>query len=386
MKHLEPSVYLDYAASAPLDSRALQEMLPYLTSEHGNASSLHACGRRARAAIDLARDRVAALMHCEPGEICFTSGGTEADNLAVLGAALRAPEMRRSIVISSIEHHAVLNPARRLAQLGYSVSEIPVSRDGALDLRVAQSLINDRVALVSVMTANNETGQLLPVRKIARMARAAGALMHTDAVQAAALRRLDPDDDGLDLVSISAHKMCGPKGAGALRARRGVRLEPILYGGAHERERRAGTENVAAIAGFGKAAEMALTGRSEHVSAVEAAREAFVEGLGDLSGLTLNAGSQPRLPSILNYAIAGVDAELLLIRLDAMGIAISSGAACASGSREPSHVLVAMGLSGQELASSVRVSFGWASDPDSCREAGRVLAETVREMRDVSAA
>ncbi|MEJ5297779.1 MAG: cysteine desulfurase family protein [Armatimonadota bacterium] len=390
MLPFEPPVYLDYAASTPPDSRVLEEMLPWLSSEFGNASSTHSFGRRARAALDLARDRVAALLHAKPAEICFTSGGTEADNLAVIGAALAAPPERRRVVISAVEHHAVLHAAASLTRFGFEVCHIPVNSSGHLLIEQAARLIDRNTALVSVMLVNNETGVVMPVAKVARLARKAGALMHTDAVQAAGLLRLDPADLGVDLLSISAHKIYGPKGAGVLWVRKGVQLVPVIHGGAQERERRGGTENVAAIAGFGRAAQIALEERQQIVEAVEAARDAFLEGFASLRDYPLHCEAARRVASILNIHFPGLESELFLMRLDTMGIAASSGSACASGSQEPSHVLKAMGCPEPEVKCSVRFSFGRTLDPETARRAGTAVREVAREMlsrlRDLSPA
>jgi len=390
MPAFDPPVYLDYAASTPLDSRVLEEMLPWLASEFGNASSTHSFGRKARAALDLARDRVAALLHGQPAEICFTSGGTEADNLAVIGAALAAPPERRRVVISAVEHHAVLHAAESLTRSGYEVCRIPVNSSGHLLLEQAARLIDRSTALVSVMLVNNETGVVMPVAKVARLARRAGALMHTDAVQAAGLLRLDPHELGVDLLSISAHKIYGPKGAGALWVRKGVKLAPVIHGGAQERERRGGTENVAAIAGLGRAAQIALEERQQIVDAVQAARDAFLEGFGPLRDFPLHGAAARRVCSILNIHFPGLESELFLMRLDTMGIAASSGSACASGSQEPSHVLKAMGFPDSEVKCSVRFSFGGTLDPRTALRAGCAVREAAGEMleriREISSA
>ena len=382
----DPPVYLDYAASTPLHPAVLQEMLPYLSDVYGNASSQHSHGRAARAAVDLARDRVAALLHTQAARICFTSGGTESDNLALLGTVPGFPADRRAVVVSALEHHAVLRTAERLRTLGLEVRVIPATADGGVDLQRAQDLIDPSVAFVSLMYANNETGALLPVKRVAAMARGAGALMHTDAVQAGGIARLAPESLGVDLLSLSAHKMYGPKGVGVLWVRRGLKLAPLISGGAQERERRAGTENVPAIVGMGCAAELALQERPAWLSATIASRDAFLEGLGGLDGVCVQASGISRLPGILSLTIAGVSAELLVMRLDGMGISVSTGAACASGSAEPSHVLRAMGLSGEQVRSTIRVSFGRTSDPAACRAAGETVAWAVQEMRALAEA
>ncbi|MEI6916078.1 MAG: cysteine desulfurase family protein [Armatimonadota bacterium] len=381
MSIFDPPVYLDYAASTPLHHRVLEEMLPFLSSGYGNPSSTHQFGRRARGAIDDARDSVAQLLHADASEICFTSGGTEADNLAVFGSVLSADPSRRRVVVSAIEHHAVLHAANRLSDMGFEVQYAPVTRSGNVDLNAISALIDEQTVLVSVMLANNETGVVLPVKKIARIAKAAGSLMHTDAVQAAGLINIDPKDLGVDMLSISAHKFYGPKGVGALSVRRGVKLTPLLYGGAQERERRAGTEDVAAIVGMGAASRLALAERNQWRDTVNQARQAFQDEFDTLAGISLHGETEKRLPNILNYGLSGVSAELLTMRLDALGIAISTGAACASGSLEPSHVLTAMGFDKDEVNSSIRISFGRDSGTDVAGQAAKLIAKTILHLR-----
>lgn len=375
------TLYLDYAASTPLHPEALQEMLSLLSGTGGNPSSTHSFGRRARGCIDLARDRVAALLEAESSEITFTSGGTESDNLAIFGAALNAPPDRRRVVVSASEHHAILNPAHRLAEMGFDVQFIPILPSGEIDLDAASQLIDETTALVSVMLVNNETGVIQPVKKIVRLAERVGALVHTDAIQAALFNFCKPKDLGVSLLSISAHKFYGPVGAGALWVRRGVKLKPVLYGGAQERQRRAGTENLPALAGMGKAAELTLQHREDWLRAATSSAEAFSKTAGSSDYCIQNAAQARRIPTILNYHLPGVDAELLTMRMDNLGVAISTGSACASGSLEPSHVLLAMGMSEAEARSCIRVSFGRESSPDTSAQAAELILTEAGRMR-----
>lgn len=374
-------LYLDYAASTPMHPEALQEMLPLLGGAGGNPSSTHSFGRRARGYVDLARDRLAALLEAESSEITFTSGGTEADNLAIFGAVLNAPDSRRRVVVSAIEHHAVLNPAHRLSEMGFDVQFIPILPSGEIDLDAAAALIDDNTALVSVMLVNNETGVIQPVKKIVRLAERVGALVHTDAIQAALCNFCKPKDLGVSLLSISAHKFYGPPGAGALWVRRGVKLKPVLYGGAQERERRAGTENLPCLAGMGKAAELALEHREAWQQAAASAAGAFSQVMDAAPLPVLNSRQARRVPNILNYRLPDVDAELLVMRMDSLGMAISTGSACASGSLEPSHVLQAMGMAESEARMCIRVSFGRDSQPEQCRNAAELILTEAGRMR-----
>jgi cysteine desulfurase len=345
--------YLDANATTPLDPRVREAMLPYLSDEFGNASSVHRWGQRARAAVDEARERVARALGCEPAEIVFTSGGTEADNLAVKGAFLALRERGGGIVVSAVEHPAVLEAAGALRPLGARITVTPVRGDGTLDLEaLARACAEPGTVLVSAMWANNETGVLFPVDEVARIAHANGALYHCDAVQAAGKVALDVRACGADLVSVSAHKIHGPKGAGALYVRRGVKLSPLFSGGHQERGRRGGTENVAALVGFAAALDLAVL--EERVRAM---RDRLERALVELvPGARVNGAGAPRAGNTLNLCFEGVEGEALLAALDLEGIAASSGSACSSGSLEPSPVLLAMGVPREIARGALRLS------------------------------
>lgn len=350
--------YLDHNATTPMDSRVVDAMLPYLGGPAGNASSLHRFGRMARDAVEHARAQVAALIGCQASEIIWTSGGTEANNLAIKGMAASLTAER--ILYGATDHPAVMETAESLAGQDTQVEAIKMNGDGLIDFAsFERQLEQGPVDLVSVMRANNETGVIQDVKSIARRAQAAGALVHVDAVQACGKIPLDMAALDADLVSVSAHKINGPKGAGALILRSHVDLFPTQHGGAQERKLRGGTENVAAIVGFGEAAEIAkaeLSSRAEHCLALRGALE---QQLAAFPAATIfGAGAPERLPNTVQFGIQGWDGEALLMALDRAGYAVSSGSACASGSGEPSHVLLAMGYEPDVAKSAIRVSFG----------------------------
>lgn len=350
-------VYLDHNASTHLDPRVLEAMLPYLSGPAANASSLHRYGRIARDAVERARVQVASMVGCQPQSLIWTSGGTEANNLAVKGTAATMPVGRA--LYGATDHPAVMEAAESLARAGWKVEAIAVDAQGIVDsIRLRAQLEAGGVRLVSVMRANNETGVIQDVAALAPLAHAAGARMHVDAVQAAGKIHLDMDTLGCDLLSVSAHKIYGPKGIGALAVRAGVELAPIQHGGAQERGLRGGTENVAAIVGFGEASELAmaeLDARTAHLLNLRVRLEA---GLRAIPKLLIFAERSPRLANTVQFSVAGWDGEALLMALDRKGFAVSSGSACASGSGEPSHVLLAMGYDRVTAKGAVRVSLG----------------------------
>jgi cysteine desulfurase len=374
-------IYLDHNATTPLDPRVFEAMRPWLEEGFGNASSLHFFGQRARAAVEEARTRVAALIGAGPAEIVFTSGGTEADNLALRGAMAAAPEGRRKVVVTAIEHHAVLNTAKALGAEGFAVEVARVTPEGRLDLEDLEARLDDTTAVLSVMLANNETGALQPVTEAAALARARGALVHCDAVQAAGKVPVDVSELDCDLLSLSAHKIYGPQGVGALYVRRGTSLKALLRGGSQERNRRAGTENVAGALGFGRAAEIARADLGGEAARLAALRDRLETRLLPIPGARLN-GAGPRLPNTSNVSFDGADAEALLVALDLCGIAVSTGAACAAGAAEPSHVLVAMGLSPERVQASLRFSLGRATTERAIDHAAAAVVEAVRAQRD----
>ncbi len=375
-----PRVYLDHNATTPLDPRALEAMLPFLREDYGNPSSLHRFGQRTRAAVEQARAEVGALVGADPAEIVFTASGTEADNMALRGAAARAKPPRSAVVCSAIEHHAVLNTARALRDEGRPVAIARVGADGVLDLDDLAAKVDEATVVVSVMLANNETGVLQPVAQAARIARARGALVHCDAVQAAAKVPIDVKSLDVDLLTVSAHKIYGPKGVGCLFVRRGTPMAPLVRGGAQERNRRAGTENVPGIVGFGAAAAVAREALEADAVAVASLRDRLETRLLAIPGARRN-GDGPRVPNTTNVSFDAVDAEALLVALDLEGVAVSTGAACAAGGVEPSHVLRAMGQPPERVQSSLRLSLGRGTTQEDVDHAADVIRDVVSRMR-----
>jgi cysteine desulfurase len=366
------TIYLDHAATTPLSEAARAAMEPYLGDRYGNASSVHAPGREARKAVDEARERIASAVGARPEEIVFTSGGTEADNLAIKGGAWHAREQGRDgIAVGSIEHHAVLDPARWLARQGFRVTEVGVDSSGVVRLDALADAVDSKTGIVSVMWANNEVGTIEPVAECARVAREAGALFHTDAVQA--LPWVGVQAGVADLMSLAGHKIGGPKGVGALVVRRGVKIQPLMHGGGQERDVRSGTYNVAGIVGFGAAVSEWVAKRAAHAERVRALRDALRERLlGALDGIRVNGHSEERLANNLHVCIGGIDGESLILLLDAAGIAASQGSACSSGAAEPSHVLAAMGVPREAARGALRLTLGpetTATDVDAAASA-----------------
>lgn len=353
-------VYLDYAATTPLDPRVCDAMQPYLTYVYGNPSSLHSFGQAARRAVMRAREQTAALIGAQPDEIYFTSGGTESDNWAVRGIAeeRRAAGGGAHIVISAVEHAAVRAACRCLERCGFSVTEVAVNGQGRVDPTDVEAALRADTALVSIMTANNEVGTLQPIQEIGDRVRAHGIPFHTDAVQAAGHIPLDVNVLQVDALSFSAHKFCGPKGVGALYLRRGTKFAPLLYGGAQERDSRAGTENVAALVGCGHAAELARAEMAAEAQRLRDDTEHLRTMLGAVDGIAFYGAQTERLAGILNFGIEGFGQDTLLIRLDLAGFAVSAGSACSAGAAHASHVLRAMGLSEAEARRAIRVSIG----------------------------
>ena len=356
--------YFDHNATTPVDPEVVEAVVRALREEFGNPSSVHHFGQRAKAVLDEARSSVAALIGAEPAELVFTSGGTEADNLALRGAAeaLEASG-RRHIVTSSVEHEAVLNTVKALTKRGWTASVLPVDASGIIATSALAAVITRETALVSVMHANNEIGTIQPIADLAAIAHEPGALFHTDAVQSAGKIPVDVKALGVDVLSVSAHKFNGPKGAGALWIRRGARLVPTMTGGKHERNRRGGTENVPGIAGMGVAARLARAKLPTDAARLAALRDRLENGiLTQVAGTAVNGALTPRVPNTTNISFDGVEAESLLIGLDLEGFAVSTGSACSSGTLEPSHVLRAMGLPAHRTQNSIRFSLGLGND------------------------
>jgi cysteine desulfurase len=387
-------IYLDHNATTPVHASARDAMVRTLTQEDfGNPSSVHYYGQRAKSSVDDARGAVAALIGADPGDLIFTSGGTESDNLALRGALdARAAEhgRRRHLVTSAIEHEAVLNTARALEKQGWPVTIVPVGSSGVVDPADIARAVTEETALVSLMHANYEVGTIQPILDAAAIAKNAGAWFHTDAVQSAgklpiAAREWAPI--GVDLIAISAHKFGGPKGIGALWIRRGVKLSPTATGGRHERNRRAGTENVSGIAGFGAAAAAARESLAAHADGVARLRDRLESSiLASIPGTVVNGDAARRLPNTSNISFEGVEAESLLIALDLEGIAVSTGAACSSGTLEPSHVLKAMGLPHPRTKNSLRFSLGPENTADEIDRVADVLPALVDKLRRLSRA
>jgi cysteine desulfurase len=353
-------IYFDHNATTPVDPTVVEVASKTLAVEFGNASSVHHFGQRAKNLLDEARSAVASLVGAEPAEIVFTSGGTESDNFALRGVAeALEPTGRRHLVASSIEHEAVLTTLKALARRGWSVTLLPVDATGIVRPEALEAALTETTALVSVMHANNEIGTIQPIADLARIAHARGALFHTDAVQSVAKIPVDVRTLGVDLLSLSAHKFNGPKGAGALWIKRGTRVTSILTGGKHERNRRAGTENVPAIAGMGAAARLAAAKLPTEGPRLAALRNRLEESvLAAVPGSATNGQREPRVPNTTNISFDSVEAESLLIALDLEGVAVSTGSACSSGTLEPSHVLRAMGLPTPRTQNSIRMSLG----------------------------
>ena len=378
-------VYLDNNATTPVLPEVLEAMRPYFAERFGNASSIHHHGQETRAAVERARESVAALLGCRASEVVFTSGGTEADNLAIFGLVRPGDH----VITSTIEHHAVLNACKHLAANGCEVTYIPVDGRGIVDPADVKRAIRPNTKLISVMFANNETGVVQPVAEVGKIAAEAEVYFHTDAVQAAGKVALDVNQIGCDLLTISGHKLHGPQGVGALYVRKGTQLEPMLHGGSHERSRRAGTENVPGIVGLGKAAELARAGldrsneRGDDLK-MAAARDRLERELLEIEATGLNGKYAPRVPNTTNIYFDGIEGEALVIALDLKGLAISTGAACSSGAIEPSHVLIAMGLRPERAKASIRFSLGKQNTPEDVDFALGLIPETVARLRELS--
>ncbi|MDO9556092.1 MAG: cysteine desulfurase family protein [Coriobacteriia bacterium] len=358
---MDRTVYLDYAATTPVDENVLEAMMPFFSERYGNANSLYALGRDAYTAFEDARERVAALMGAtHPGEVIFTSGGTESDNTALIGLATAGGRIKGHVIVSAFEHHAVLAPAEWLGKHGFTVTEVSPRTDGLIHPEDLQAAMREDTVLVSVMHGNNEIGTIQPLRALADIAHAGGALMHTDAAQTLGKIDFDVNDLGIDAASFSSHKIYGPKGFGALYLRKGTRIAPYMMGGGQESKRRSGTQNVAGAVGFARALEIMDAERATEAPLLAALRDRIVEGvLGRLELTSLNCcETKARLPHIANFIIKGVEGEAMLLHLDAKGIAVSTGSACSSGSLKPSHVLLAIGCPQEFAHGSLRVSLG----------------------------
>ncbi|ADQ41217.1 cysteine desulfurase NifS [Caldicellulosiruptor acetigenus I77R1B] len=378
-------IYFDHAATTPLKKEVLDEMMPYLTEQYGNPSTIYKLGREAKKAIELARERVAKALNADIQEIYFTSGGTESDNWALKGVAFANKDKGKHIITTTIEHHAVLHPLKYLEGLGFEVTYVPVEPNGIVDPQRIKEAIRDDTILISVMLANNEIGTIQPVKEIAKIAKEKGIIVHTDAVQAVGQIPVDVKDLGVDLLSLSAHKFYGPKGVGALYIRKGTKIHPFSHGGAQERNRRAGTENVAGIVGLGKAIELATQSLSEYAAKLQKLRDKLIDGvLSKIDYVRLNGDRNQRLPNNANFSFEFIEGESLLLMLDMKGIAASSGSACTSGSLDPSHVLLAIGLEHEVAHGSLRITLGEDNTEEDIDYLLEVLPEIVSRLREMS--
>jgi cysteine desulfurase len=375
-------IYMDANATTPLLPEVLEAMRPYFSERFGNASSVHSFGQQARSAVEQARVRVAELIHCRPAEIVFTSGGTESDNLALFGATRPGDH----IITTAIEHHAVLHAAEHLAQCGREVTVLPCDADGVVSAESVRRALRPNTRLISVMLANNETGAIQPVAEIAKIAAEAGALFHTDAVQAVSKLPLDVAALGCHLLSFSGHKIHAPQGVGVLFVRKDTKIEPLFYGGTHERQRRAGTENVVGIVGLGKAAEIARAGLTDgSVARIAALRDRLErEILARVDQAGVHSGSVARVPNTTNLWFDHVEGEALVIALDLKGLAVSGGSACASGASEPSHVLTAMGIAAARARASLRFSLSKLTTEQDVDAAIQLVPQAVAHLRELS--
>src|SRR5690606_3318508 len=379
------SVYLDNNATTQVDPAVVERMNDYFGENFGNASSVHSFGQRARAGLEEARRQVASLIDASPAEIIFTGGGTEADNLAIKGVALARQEKGKHLITSRIEHPAVLRTCESLERDGFEVTYLDVGSDGAVDPGQLEQSLRDDTILVSIMFANNETGVIQPVEEMAPLGRERGIYFHCDAVQGVAKASLPVDRFPVDLLSISAHKFHGPKGVGALYVRKGTPLQPQMRGGSHERRMRAGTENVPAIVGFGQACQLAAERMEDFVRRVSILRDRLENGiLNAIEGVRVNGAGQRRLPHVTNISFEGIEGEALLVALDFQGIAVSTGAACASGSISPSHVLAAMGLPDRWIRGSIRFSLSRLTTEEEIDYVLDVLPGIVQRMREMA--
>lgn len=377
-------IYLDHAATTPVSEPVLEAMVPFFSKCWGNASAVYGTGREARKAVETARRQVAAAIGAEPGEICFTSGGSESDNQAILGAAFALKDKGKHIITTAVEHPAVLNSCRWLEKQGYTVTRLLPDREGRIDPALVRDNIREDTILISVMTANNEIGTIEPVREIGVLAREKGILFHTDAVQAVGALAVDVKEINADLLSLSGHKFYGPKGTGALYIRKGTRIDPLMHGGEQERGLRAGTENVAGIAGLGFAIREAADRLQENAGRTRRLRDRLAEGiLKTIPDTRMNGPREGRLPNNCSICFSRIDGEALLLRLDLAGIAASGGSACTSGSQETSHVLRAIGLTEDEARSSLRFTTGIFNTEEEIDETVRTTAEIVADLRSM---
>ena len=379
---------MDHSATTPVAPEVLEAMLPYFGEKFGNASSLHSFGLEAKEALEESRAKVAAILGAQPEEIIFTSGGTESDNLALKGIGYRSKEKGKGnhIITSSIEHPAILETCRKLETQGFEVTYLPVTKDGLVDPGTVESAVREETVLISVMHANNEIGTIQPLKEIGEIAAEKDVFFHTDAVQTAGKIPIDVNDMGLDLLSISAHKLYGPKGVGALYVRKGTRLDSIVQGGGHEHGLRSGTENVAGIVGLARAADLASQEMASEAKRLTDLRDKLAKMVLDsVKDAWINGTMEKRLPGNLNFGFRYVEGESLLLFLDSKGIAVSTGSACSSKKLEPSHVLMSLGLKAEECHGSLRITMGRSNTEEDVDYVARSITEAVERFRSISA-
>lgn len=382
----EKHIYFDHAATTPVDKRVLDKMMPYFTEIFGNPNSQHAFGREAVKAVDDARDTIAKIIGAKPNEVYFTAGGTESDNWALRGIMKANLKKGKHFIISPIEHAAMLSTAKSLEKDGFELSYMKVDSEGFVDLKHLESIIRDDTVLVSCMLANNEVGTIEPIKEIAKLAHAKGALCHTDAVQAAGVLKIDVKDLGVDLMSMSSHKIYGPKGVGALYVKNGVKIDNLMFGGHQERTKRGGTTNLAGVVGFAEAFKIADSELERNFDYVSSLRDRFIDKvLEKVPYVKLNGPrKENRLPANADFSFEYIEGESILFSLDLAGIAVSSGSACSSGSLEPSHVLLSLGLPEELAHGSIRFSFGKHNTVEEVDYAIDVLASSVNRLREMS--
>lgn len=379
------NVYMDYSATTYVKPEVLEEMMPYFTEKFGNPSSFYGISRETKRAIDKAREQVASTLKCLPEEIYFTGGGSEADNWAIKGIATAHRKKGNHIITTKIEHHAVLHSCEFLEKFGYEVTYLDVDKEGFINLEELRNAITDRTILVSIMFANNEIGTIQPIKEIGEICREKKALFHTDAVQAVGNVPIDVKEMNIDLLSLAGHKVYGPKGIGALYIRKGVRIDNLIHGGAQERNRRAGTENIASIVGIGKAMEIAENNLKEHTEKLTKLRDRLIDGLLKIPYTTLNGPrGEKRLPGNVNVRFQFIEGESILLSLDFKGVCASSGSACTSGSLDPSHVLLSIGVPHELAHGSLRLTLGEDSTEEDVDYVIEVLPPIIQRLRDMS--
>jgi len=378
-------IYLDHAATTPLHPDVLENMMPYLTEQYANSSTLYTFGREAGAAVEASREKVASLIGADPKEVYFTSGATESDNWAVIGTALQHEKKGNHIITCAIEHHAVLETCEYLEKRGFELTVLPVDEFGLVDPEAVRRAITDKTILISIMHANNEIGTIEPIAETGAIAREKGVIFHTDATQSVGKIPINVDALNVDLLSLSAHKMYGPKGIGALYIRKGVRIQPYLHGGGQENRKRAGTHNVAGIAGLGKAAEMAMAGMAEESARLIGLRDWLIEQLTTrIENVRLNGHPTKRLPNNVNVSVQGIEGESMILSLDMLGVCVSSGSACTSGDLSASHVLLGIGLPHELAHGSLRLTLGLATTREDLEKVVDGLSGIVARLRAMS--